>query len=404
MDREPRSESRLTSHDLPERGIRHVLSAWAGEGELARAIAQVEGEVTFDRNWSDLDVRRRAHRILFERLRPALLRWPRRMGEWLDVLPVTTSAIRHRAPHPFPGVSWSETVRRGGLSPLECFGRVSRRGQDSLLLSTLRWTVDALLSVASDAKKTSPESTKTTELQLKAVGQLLESGLLSDVSGEPPDQPALTVIRREGAPWGALAEVATHLRVLQGDASTLAMELLAPDPDIRWRLFHIGVLGEFLIAMAGLGCRLTSLRPLSGGFTGPSFLAEDKSGTKWDIWFEAGAIWGYPPYALREPYREATLGTKAAYRPLGADIMITSPGRAALVIECKFGDAEYVCRNGYLQALAYAVEARQQCPRVISMVVGPTGVVGLGTAQTAVGTIFVGNPDDAITAVTTLLQ
>jgi hypothetical protein len=151
-------------------------------------------------------------------------------------------------------------------------------------------------------------------------------------------------------------------------------------------------MGECLLGLADLGCTVKSLRPISGGATGPAFRAVDPVGIAWDVWFESGGAWSYQPYGQAQPYKRAALGASGGYQPLGADIMILAPGRRALVVECKYGNAEYVCRQGYLQTVTYAVEAKELAPDVTGLVIGPDGSVACGVTETSVGRIAIATP------------
>ena len=88
---------------------------------------------------------------------------------------------------------------------------------------------------------------------------------------------------------------------LAEDLLTFARQHLLPDDDIRWRLFHLGVLGKLLKVLRSRGASITSLRPLSGAASsGPAYLVE-LDGRCWDLWFEAAAIWDY--YGQPSPYQ-----------------------------------------------------------------------------------------------------
>jgi hypothetical protein len=96
----------------------------------------------------------------------------------------------------------------------------------------------------------------------------------------------------------------------------------------------------------------------------------------WDLWFEAAGIW--QELRLRSPYAEATSGVSLKERALGADLLLTRPGGPFLVLECKYSwNSDFVARNGYYQAVAYAAElASRVNANVTAIAVGPEGVVG----------------------------
>ena len=158
---------------------------------------------------------------------------------------------------------------------------------------------------------------------------------------------------------------------LAEDLLTFARQHLLPDDDIRWRLFHLGVLGKLLKVLRSRGASITSLRPLSGAASpGPAYLVK-LDGRCWDLWFEAAAIWDY--YGKPSPYQtlvRPSLGYAAT--PLGADILLIIPGEQAYAFECKYGKTGYIAREGYLQACTYAHELRRHhVDRATSYVVGP---------------------------------
>jgi hypothetical protein len=152
---------------------------------------------------------------------------------------------------------------------------------------------------------------------------------------------------------------------------TYARQHLMPNDDLRPRLFHLAVFGMLLKTLRERGATISSLRPLSGSlFPGPAYQVW-LDGTKWDLWFEAAAMWRY--YNLPSPYQELmvpALGHSAT--PLGADILLVAPGNVAHAFECKFGQTSYIAHSGYLQACTYALElTRYLARRVTVQVVAP---------------------------------
>jgi len=177
----------------------------------------------------------------------------------------------------------------------------------------------------------------------------------------------------------------TYLRY-QHNLEDLALEVIYPLESLRWRLFHIGVLGEVLGALRDDGAKLQWRAPLSATGGRPQYLAHRSDWSQpLEVWFEAAGVWNR--HATRLPYREAlrALGMQAS--AIGPDILLLDvTGRRALVLECKFGDARYVGRNGYLQALAYASELRVDvADEVWTYVVGPDGVVAGSSATSLHG-------------------
>lgn len=386
---DPDTEPRVSCAPVPTRGLDYLLSAWSGAGDLVRAISAVKAEASDVADWKESDVQRRLRRIVFERAKAAIKMWPHRIADWVGALPTVSTTSRVRAAHPFRGADWVETYIRGGARPRDWFGKSRARADDSILVSSFKWTADRLLSVAAEQETLSRSIVAPVKAQLEAVGQLLSMEPLASAVPERPGSVELRAIAREGTPWSAVCAVARELLKMDGHPRELAYELLMPDSDCRWRLFHVGVLGECLLALADLGYALKSVRPIAAGLAGPVFSAA-LGPHQIDIWFEAGAAWSYQPYGnIPEPYKAASVGARGSFQPLGADIMLRAQGGRVLVIECKYGDAEYVCRNGYLQAVTYAVEALEFGGEVQAAVLGPEGVVSVGATKTRAGDLSI---------------
>lgn len=359
---------------IPETGLTEVLGVWAGRGELWDALAVPE-EVRSERRWNRQAIRCRAHRILLERVAPALARWPSNVILWMDFLPASRKHARVVRGEPFSGVSWSSTRLRFGWPPAAFVGREAERGADMLHVATLRWTLEQLAIVRADAVRAYPEADIGIRPQLDAAISLLAIDPVSAATGAPPGRPETMALRYEGAPWGAVAEVAEEFRAVERSVTELAWRLLLPDHAIRWRLFHLSILGVLLASLRKTGCVITSLRPVGAWARGPAYSVTDSRGRFWDLWFEASGIWTYEDAI--SPYIEATAGLPGAGRPLGADLLLICPGEYALVLECKYSEnAEIVARDGYYQATTYAAEIRSRLARkVTSVVVGPEGVI-----------------------------
>jgi len=299
------------------------------------------------------------------------------------------------------GVSWPETRRRG-WPPRTFVGRPRRRVADTLLTTTLRWTLEELATVAkSAAVEASTERGVTARRHAAVALGLLDVPPIDAATAAAPSPVDLLAIRSEGQPWRALEPVSRKLRDLgrPGTLRDLAEMLIAPDPDLAWRLFHLAVLGELLHALRTSGATIVSLRPLGASLSGPAFTVRDAEGRNWDLWFEAAGAWSH--YDRTDPYGSAVGGVPGAGTTIGTDLMLIRPDERALLIECKYSrNAGVVARGGYEQALAYAAEAHELAPGAVSaVVVGPEGVVmHAGWANTLAGPIGV-VPPDAIPAI-----
>lgn len=370
------------SYPVPTGRLHELLGGWSGQGSLNSTVwadlAAVEGEddtPLAERQWRERDVTRRAHRVLLERLLPQLERWPTRLRAWTEALPAVTTSRRVVSARPLRPTDWVQTARRHGWPPATFIGRQRTSQADELLVSTLRWTLPQVLSTVRHATAVLPGVAAAIETQITVAARLLEEYV---GEGEAPEPAAadLAAVARAGYPWHALAPVSSTYLRYQRHLEDLALEVIYPLESLRWRLFHIGVLGEVLGALRDEGGELRWRAPLSAAGGRPQYTAHWPEGTTaLEVWFEAAGVWGR--HASRYPYREALRSLEMQTGAMGPDILIFDGARRrALVLECKFGDARYVGRNGYLQALAYASELRVDvADEIWAYVVGPEGVV-----------------------------
>jgi len=213
------------------------------------------------------------------------------------------------------------------------------------------------LHITADAFALEPSLAVTVERELEAVSAVLEQEPLRSALAVEPAKNDIAALRHEGRPWTAVAHLATRLRALDhaslGELSNIA---LMPDEELRWRLFHLAVLGELLALLRELGASIRWLRPLSSSSVGGPTYEIVVNGVSWDLWFEAGGSWRY--YGKTAPYIEVASAVPGAGRSLGSDLMIIRPGSTALIIECKYSvNPSVVGRAGYEQTLSYVTEA-----------------------------------------------
>lgn len=373
---------------IPLDGLTEVLRGWSGRGQLYGALAEVldrDGEV----RWQRQDIEGRAHRILLGRLEQHLLGWPGSAEEWLHALPAQSLRNRRISDAPQAGTDWVETRKRG-WPPRQFVVRQRSRIADRFLATTLRWTIDRLAAVRKDAIRVERSVESIASAQITAALSLRGQSPLDGTEAIRPDRAGIRVLMRSGPPWTRLAPVTEALVEAQSaDLLVFARQDLFPDPDIRWRLFHLAVLGVLLRALRERGATITSLRPLSGAADpGPSYAVE-LNGRRWDLWFEAAAIWSY--YGQKSPYQSLVrqaLGYQAT--PLGADILLIAPRDRAYAFECKYGETAYTSRHGYLQAMTYGDELRECfAPRVASYVVAKNSDVVRDDSRT-LGDVTIG--------------
>lgn len=359
---------------IPERGLATVLAGWTGRGSILEALS-VPVEETDERRWTAEDVRRRANRVLLSLIDPALGRWPRRTSQWVDYLPVSKARSRITRSVPFTGVAWAESRRAYGWPPKAFVGKETVRTADMLAVQILRWCADQLNQIWHDSTSLAPDLIIGATQQLETVLSLLDREPLSSAAPLAPGRGDLVALRREGAPWGSVAEVADLLMKADRSTDFLLHRLLIPDDEIRWRLFHLGVLGVVLEALRDAGCRVISNRPLSASSGEPNYTIESPAGAQFLLWFEASGVW--PHSGKVSPFAEATAAVRKAQRNNGADLLLLQPGQRAFIVECKYSaNPDFVARNGYYQAIAYGTEARARlAEHVVSLAVGPESVV-----------------------------
>jgi hypothetical protein len=375
---------------IPEAGLDEVLRAWNGPGQLLAAVAAVEEDEGYEREWTALDVRRRAHRVLFAEVDAFLERWPTRASEWLRALPAESYRLREVVASPAGRVSWPETFRRFRWPPEQFVTKTRRRVADELLTRTLRWTVERIGDVRLDATAVAPRIDERLAVQLDLAASLLGIPPVQDAIAVRPTATDLRAVARQGWPWTSVAEVADRIRGAESSVHEYARRLLMPSEELRPKLFHLAVLGELLTALRDRGAGIVSIRPLARTTSGPAYRI-GVGNMSWDLWFEAGAAWSH--YSRQSPYLEATAVLQGQTRPLSPDVLLLRLDEAALIVECKYSaNADYVGGRGISQVMAYAVESLTAlAPHVISRVVAPVQALkapGAGVATSA-GTVAV---------------
>lgn len=385
----------LAPFPLPAAGLAEVLTAWTGDGaadEFFRTLALIgadgdSAEGLAERAWAEERVaRERANRVLVGRLAPWIERLPARSRVWLDALPAETRSIRDVSDRPAGSVDWPRTARAGPWPPREFHLRRRQRVDDSVLVRVVRWTVDQLLPAGRDAKKLAPTLVSRLEPQFQALRLLADHPMVSQVSAPRPTVQEVRAVRAMGRPWAALEPIANYLMQL-GDVTTLANELVVPEPSLAWRLFHLACFGEILVALKDEGCDLTAAAPLYAGSGNPAYIALVPDGSRIDVWFEGSGCWRtYAPAGTADPYRRAAESASSRAGTLSPDILLVrhgaTGGQSALIFECKSGaDVASAARDGYLQAVAYGVQLHTMTAMpVTSWVVGRDDLFGLPSA------------------------
>ncbi|RDV46347.1 hypothetical protein DOE76_04210 [Leifsonia sp. ku-ls] len=363
----------MSSLEVPLDGVVYVLSGWSGQGSLYQALSVLEEPDATERAWDEKTIRSRAGRILIEHIRADLERWPQSVEEWLPHLPIASHSrsLVSRIPH--GRVDWRETSRRFGWPPSAYVARLREREIADVTVSTLAWTVNAIDRIVVQAKRRGAleQSVPALDLPLSAARDALAYTRVPDDLPRPVRHD-LESLRTSGKPWSDVQPVTEKIVRSETDLAWFALQLLAPDPEFRWRLYHLAVLGHVLMALRAEGATIRWQTPMGSGASGPNFVARMLDGTAVDVWFEASGSRKH--YKQGEStYRRVMRSVLGSESSIGADLGLFIPSRGhALLLECKFSSyGPYIARNGYHQAAGYALNEHDRWERIWSYVIGP---------------------------------
>ena len=376
VDQESAQHVGVTRLSVPIDGIEFILSGWSGQGRLLATLASVDDVEGIDRDWTGAALRNRARRILLEHIRRDLAQWPKTADEWLPHLPISARAEVSVSPSPRGRVDWRETSRRFGWPARSFVTRRRHREIADVTVSTLAWTVTYLeTSLRNITRHESADVIdEVTQLAIDAARSALN---VCDVpeSLPRPDRHDLNALLTNGKPWSHVEPVTAKILRAETDLTWFATQLLAPDPDFRWRLFHLAIAGKILLTLRDMGAKVSWRSPMgSGASSGPNFIATGDDGVNAHVWFEAdGAHKHYSATGEASLYGEVSKPVEKRLADIGADLAIYLPEeRRALLLECKFSsDGSYVARNGYHQAAGYLLNHQSGWESVWSYVVGP---------------------------------
>lgn len=386
MDQESSPHARLTDLSIPLEGIESILSGWSGKGSLYEAMAAVSGEDTMERAWTEQDIRSRADRILVEHVRADLDKWPRSVDEWLPHLPVTSRAEVLVSSTPRGRVDWRETSRRFGWPARSYVTRRRHREIADVTVTTLAWTVERLGAVIQQARtgRMLSEIEPALDEPLLAAREALALTQMPDTLPRP-DRHDLDALLTSGRPWSYVEAVTSKIVRSETDLLWFAEQMLSPDPDLRWRLFHLAALGHLLLALRKHQARISWRAPMGAGSPGPHFVARLPDGTNVDVWFETAGANKHYGGASAGLYSQTVKPVHGAERGIGADLGLYIPSRKhALLFEVKFSwYGPYISRNGFHQAAAYVLDIGDRWERVWSYILGPEERVS-GTSRVAI--------------------
>ena len=386
MDQESSLHARLTDLSIPLEGIENILSGWSGKGTLYEAMAAVSGDDTMERAWTEQDIRSRADRILVEHVRADIDKWPRSVDEWLPHLPVTSRAEVLVCSTPRGRVDWRETSRRFGWPARSYVTRRRHREIADVTVTTLAWTVERLEAVVRQARtgRMLPEIEPALDDPLIAAREALSLTQIPETLPRP-DRHDLDALLTSGRPWSYVEAVTSKIVRSETDLLWFAEQMLSPDPDLRWRLFHLAALGHLLSALRKHQARISWRAPMGAGSSGPHFVARLPDGTNVEVWFETSGANRHYGGATAGLYSKTVTPIRGAERGIGADLGVFIPSRKhALLFEVKFSwYGPYISRNGFHQAAAYVLDAGDHWERVWSYILGPEERV-CGTSRVSV--------------------
>lgn len=377
MDSAPTLDPRL-SLSIPRAGIDEVLRGWSGEGSIFESLAYVSTPDAVD--WTAADIQRRSRRVLLGIIEHMTATWPITSPQWEQYLPSSSVSERNVARVPVGSVNWRETRRMSRWPPREFVLRSRRRVMDEVAVGTLAWLSRQLRSIVSDVRSLSPSSADRVGGRLDVIDEALSPW--RDIDATRPDRLDLQSLKTSGYPWTSVGTASELAVRSEQDPAFIAFNLIAPDPDIGWRLFHLAAYGMVIRALRNHRFVVTWHRPLSGTRPGAQIEAIGPSGTRYDLWFEAGAA--RTAYELpRAAYYDAVRSIEGVGGAIGVDVMLIDQGSRALLFECKWStNVQYVGRYGFHQSSSYALDALAGlATEVWSFVVGPHEVV----PETSVG-------------------
>jgi len=370
--------------DIPTRGLVEVLSSWAlaGGTTSVQALSAAVGSLpTLDaeENWSLGDISRRANRIAWEHLRPIVMMLPSTSEEWLDALPAVgvTHAVWSETPQ--SPVDWAASVRRMGAWPPPQTGQPAyltrRRSKErhESIVSAMAWGRRQFLTTLAEAESLGASVPPAARSRIEAVPAV--------ATPIPPDFAELEALRLLGTPFAELSTAISMMLTLDVDPLVYARDLLLPNDEFRWRLFHLGCYGEILAEAVDRIGPIASTRPLLAGAQRPTHVLRDGATTNvtYEFWFEASGLWRLNPGpTAHEEVAKAVHGTRGGLVP---DICVVRRRGDAIerlaLAEVKYSrNGQYIFGSGYPEALGYGLEAvRHFGIATLSLVTAPDDMI-----------------------------
>lgn len=360
---------------FPRRGLKEITSVWTGDGKLMELVSAVT-EPNELIAWTPDEVRSRARRVLFGLLEPCIAQWPTSLRHWEQRLPTATSTERLLSSTLQSRIDWISTARDHGWPPRRYVVRARRRVVGGVAIEILTWlSAELSHALARLDPQDSPLLIDRIAPQVCLLREVVER-FAHDIEPVQPSDVELRSLEFAGPPWRAVAQAAHLVLRAARDPEFLAFELLEPDVELQWRLFHVSAFGYAIGGLRSAQCSLRWNMPLRGLRTGPQLSATQPNGQSWDLWFESAGARSH--YDLGpSTYASALAGIPDTGGTIGPDVLLIRPGESALVLECKWSaDASYVGRDGYHQVSSYVLDTLNGlAPQVWGFVVGPEEVV-----------------------------
>lgn len=360
---------------LPREGLKEITSVWTGDGkviELVSAVTESDASIA----WTPDEVRSRVRRVLLGKLEPYLAQWPASLRHWEQCLPTATAIERLVLSTLRSRIDWVSSAREHGWPPRRYVVRARRRVVGGAVIETLAW----LSAELSDAlarldPRDAPLLIDRIAPQVRLLREVVER-LAHDIEPVQPSHVELRSLEASGPPWRAVAQAARLVVRATRDPEFLAFELLEPDADLQWRLFHVSAFGYAIAGLRSAQCSVRWNMPLRGPRTGPQLSAVQPDGRSWDLWFESAGARSHYELGL-STYASALAAVPDTGGPIGSDVLLIRPGESALLLECKWSvDASYVGRDGYHQTSSYVLDTLNGlAPQVWGFVVGPEEVI-----------------------------
>ena len=362
------------SIEVPRAGLAELTRSWSGTGHLIDLLSHVQGD-NYSIQWKRQDIVRRANRVLLEKMEPFILNWPSTLRQWEAFLPATALSESQISDRPRGTVNWLHTYRKFGWPPSHYLTKTRNRDFGGVAITVMGWLSKQLKDIERDVRELSSVLVDRVADQTRVLSQVVEEHSLHSEFAVP-DNFEIRALASAGMPWSSISRAVELIVRSTRDPEFLAYELLEPDPKMEHDLFHLAVLGYLIASLRDHNFEIIWKSILKGSQRYPHIQAIQIDGTEWDVWFEAGSVRDHYE-ASPSAYQSAVKGIDYQEKSLSYDILLISPERRALILECKWRvDPQGVGREGFHQASSYALDVKNDlAEEVWAFVVGPEELV-----------------------------